>query len=443
MLLGSSWVQDKDSVFVNSLLTTVQITAVIPMMPTIRPRTFERALDVDERSTIRNDDLTVLTTYVPVWSTESSPFWFFSNTSRRVPHSARSVSFARLATNGAKCQMKNKWSKFLSPESHFAGSAKMATKVPSRFANSDKRSHVLGERDKSVRLSNGYAAFGLTVLPYTMMTLVNLIGNLLTPDYPTLYLVQSYILLEAQSRTGALFEGLVGKLVSVAGDFAPADGARGFRWRVIQGFGSITRTGDLIHQGPFHSGTFRFTPPPETSLQYRSTPSSRNAHGYDGDSNFKFMTTSDPEIVQACLRLERNHNPPPFLLKSLTADSIGASIQSVVLAATVVNLTIVGILGYLSQGFDPGDSTIAQRAWTMSWFAFGPVIGILFSMLLVQQSTSGDDFLTSLFERTTGPLISAHQLRPLIVACTYGSPALGGLVVIGQMLREYGSCIRF
>jgi hypothetical protein len=38
------------------------------------------------------------------------------------------------------------WSEIPSPKSSLAGSAKTAPKDPSRFANRDKRSHVLGER---------------------------------------------------------------------------------------------------------------------------------------------------------------------------------------------------------------------------------------------------------------------------------------------------------
>ncbi|KAJ7268381.1 hypothetical protein C8J57DRAFT_1067362 [Mycena rebaudengoi] len=34
----------------------------------------------------------------------------------------------------------------------------------------------------------GYASYSLTVLPYASLTFVNLVGNLLTPDYPALYL---------------------------------------------------------------------------------------------------------------------------------------------------------------------------------------------------------------------------------------------------------------
>jgi hypothetical protein len=37
----------------------------------------------------------------------------------------------------------------------------------------------------------GYAAYGLTVTPYAMMSIVNLAGNLLRPSYPAMYIVGS------------------------------------------------------------------------------------------------------------------------------------------------------------------------------------------------------------------------------------------------------------
>ena len=55
----------------------------------------------------------------------------------------------------------------------------------------------------------GYAAFGLTVAPYLLMSIVNLLGTMLTPDYPCLYLVSSEVMDEAARREGARFEGMV------------------------------------------------------------------------------------------------------------------------------------------------------------------------------------------------------------------------------------------
>jgi hypothetical protein len=58
----------------------------------------------------------------------------------------------------------------------------------------------------------GYAAFGLTVIPYIVMSMVNLLGNLLTPEYPNLYLVRSKEMTEAESQ-GGYFEATIGEVV--------------------------------------------------------------------------------------------------------------------------------------------------------------------------------------------------------------------------------------
>ena len=60
----------------------------------------------------------------------------------------------------------------------------------------------------------GYAAFGSTVAPYLVMSIINLWGTILTPDYPCVYLVRSEIMDEASRREGANFEGIVAKLIS-------------------------------------------------------------------------------------------------------------------------------------------------------------------------------------------------------------------------------------
>ena len=44
------------------------------------------------------------------------------------------------------------------------------------------------------------------------MSIVNLTGNILTPDYPKAYLIHSEIIDEARRRPGARFEGIVGTI---------------------------------------------------------------------------------------------------------------------------------------------------------------------------------------------------------------------------------------
>ncbi len=63
----------------------------------------------------------------------------------------------------------------------------------------------------------GYAAFGLTVAPYAWMTFINLLGNLMCPQYDAMFLVESKSLdqLRAQIGTAAAarrVKGTVGRL---------------------------------------------------------------------------------------------------------------------------------------------------------------------------------------------------------------------------------------
>ena len=60
----------------------------------------------------------------------------------------------------------------------------------------------------------GYAAFGLTVAPYSVMSIINLIGAVLAHDYSTVFMVESKIIEEARQRKGACFRGAVGNLMS-------------------------------------------------------------------------------------------------------------------------------------------------------------------------------------------------------------------------------------
>ena len=59
----------------------------------------------------------------------------------------------------------------------------------------------------------GYAAFGLTVSSYLIMSIVNLVSTILTPDYSTVYLVKSEVMEEALHSGGdGYFEGCVGAI---------------------------------------------------------------------------------------------------------------------------------------------------------------------------------------------------------------------------------------
>lgn len=57
----------------------------------------------------------------------------------------------------------------------------------------------------------GYSAFILTVVPYVLMSFINLVGNLVTPSYPNMYLVGTSVMAEAKHR-GFCCEGSIGTI---------------------------------------------------------------------------------------------------------------------------------------------------------------------------------------------------------------------------------------
>ena len=57
-----------------------------------------------------------------------------------------------------------------------------------------------------------YSAYQLTLVPYALMSFVNVVSGFFTPSYPAVYMVRSSVMEEAERR-GADFEGWVGELV--------------------------------------------------------------------------------------------------------------------------------------------------------------------------------------------------------------------------------------
>jgi len=176
----------------------------------------------------------------------------------------------------------------------------------------------------------GYAAFGFTVVPYAVMSVVNLVSNLLVPHYPTLYLVRTPLMNQAE-EAGGRFEGVV--------------------------------------------GTVPTTRNPDADLDVATLPVVL----------FWFL------LILAIIT-------PYIILKAMT-------------------------------NFDAGDSTPAQRGWTMGWLAVGQLYGLL---------TAGAGLVFWMQDPDTGSRLplSGHLLG-LVVPSAAG---IGGFVVVGQMLVVHGQC---
>lgn len=85
----------------------------------------------------------------------------------------------------------------------------------------------------------------------------------------------------------------------------------------------------------------------------------------------------------------------------------------------IAPLVAIGVL----TGFHPGQSTKPERVWTMIWFVFGVTFGPIIAVI------AGEEF-------------SRMPITMLGSFLVYGVGAIGGLVTVGKMLKEYGDCIR-
>lgn len=349
----------------------------------------------------------------------------------------------------------------------------------------------------------GYAAYALTVTPYAVMSLVNLLGTALTPTYPALYIVQSDIMEEAKRR-GADFDGVVGRLVNESPtiDNAAYDC---FGVRVLFHSSAPTnRTNDVSTE---HSATIRGSQNSRasnqnakneagtmqvfshidvrTKLHWTATSKAKSCMKFIYDFDTKAYhdlvryrsleregitkhlegpgfqlkmaprdLTSTAIFVPVCSNFRRrsprswtfnpiSFNPislVPRMRDVLTSKHEELPQQITDICSWTVSLASLAIYGGLSQ-FHNASSTLAQRVITMMWVAFGVIVGPTFANyvnVLTSYAADGWGKGASAENRAMSfwTTIVAYFMLPF-----YGAASVAGFIVVGKMIREWGTCI--
>jgi hypothetical protein len=317
----------------------------------------------------------------------------------------------------------------------------------------------------------GYAAFGFTVTPYIVMSIVNLIAQVVTPDYPALFLVRSDVMNEAERR-GGMFDGVVGRL---AEDELVKPDPRCYVG-VVRTTNSSPQT---YHIAPYDPAGGEPTPRNEDSSEKNRTcalvaslyrPKRGTLEGHA-------ETIKEWVFIPSCTKFRRtrlilddttsapsnstDYFIPPDLANYADGDP-GDDYRSrdqtkkgpwksisfwISLTLSYVSIIVLSLL----SSFHKGQSTLAQRCWTMSWLVVGIALALLstwFRWLLV-------DYLPGYVYQvrevlrlgTLNGLILAFLgsglmfLSFLAMGGIFFVPAVGGLVTVGKMLQEYGSCV--
>jgi len=226
----------------------------------------------------------------------------------------------------------------------------------------------------------GYAAFGLSVIQYALMSFVNLLGNLVCPNYPTLYMIRSEVMEEAETR-GGRFIGTVGLLVPEL--------AHGTQGQKISGNQSVIFN---VLPGDSDSGGF----------------------GYQDKETFEYNEHGGATTIIV-----------PSLGPSVANESRSQR-WSTNLAWTLMALTVVApyvIIAALTK-FQAQNSTASQRGFMMSWLVVGQVGGFICGAVMSDDQSW----------RQRG--------RTFVICCIiFGAPSIGGFVIVVQMMRQFGYCV--
>jgi hypothetical protein len=284
----------------------------------------------------------------------------------------------------------------------------------------------------------GFAAFGLTVAPYAVMSIVNLLGSLARPDYDAVYMVGSSVMLEERRRKGldGYYDGVVGEVFEADTDsneeFADNPVEEGTQ-SVKGSIRFITVEDRLCVQLPDRA----YVPSSYTGSENHifrviagMRPDPREPHPslfIPNASSFSYNRRAKGLVREALpsLHITDKLKWP----RKLRPRSTGYIKRSRYLAFAISLSPLIPILAL--SGFQTGSSTTIQQAFTMLWLAWGSAIGFLVAKY-EKQDTIG--------EKVDGVTKLSSVMVKVVFFVVLGWPAIAGWVVVARMLLEYGKC---
>ncbi|KUL84656.1 hypothetical protein ZTR_06663 [Talaromyces verruculosus] len=346
--------------------------------------------------------------------------------------------------------------------------------------------HIMPEVALSRILQTSYSlasgpAFGFTVTPYLVMSFLNLLANCFTPTFPNLCLVHTEIMDEAISR-GGRFTDIVGKLESeplLAEDLTlfgasidppqPGKNHDQYTCRIATQMyepGSTEPMPDNETTKPEgHDGG----PSVSDNIVTLATPLESAASPPDEEKAQKqAAATVEPDHPSGQPQTEADEEDeddsvPTILIPSCYKFKIAYSNTSStsilhkkkhfgprgwLMGATTWGVAALPFipLGVMSKFRTGTSSTIAQRVWLMAWYVVGTVSvsNPYFTDHLADVTYYNSRVLMekrhdlSRLERAGILLTRAAGVLGMLIF--YVTPAIGGFVVVGQMLIAYGSC---
>ena len=225
----------------------------------------------------------------------------------------------------------------------------------------------------------GRAAPFLTVIPYILMSIINLVCNLVAPDYSTLYMVRSQEMDEAIAR-GAKIDGTVGRLVQ----------------RV----------------------------PLQANLPTRQNI--EPSHGRRWPEEHTIGRSSSHRQVQI-ISQDKTFRTSNLVRRSDLMETANVSTLFLLIVQFVLGLIPFAIVGFWTRSRHGKISTAAQFLLTFFWLTVTVIFGPYAEWT----------FQAGMFKRLPRWFWIIYLVGIYSLACS-----IGGLVVVGQMLQIWGNCTR-
>ncbi|KIM89881.1 hypothetical protein PILCRDRAFT_2159 [Piloderma croceum F 1598] len=290
----------------------------------------------------------------------------------------------------------------------------------------------------------GYAAFGLSVFPYAFMSLVNLICIGIVGDYPSIYVMRTPLLDEVEGRDGTRISGEVGTLKKIVngGRYERVGGWMGERgFRAVRMWKEMGNGEDIIAVQ-----VDKAKPPTKFKLAETARDKIVVNHINHGRRHRPITLSSEPLFLAEILVELLENIPTRIRQRSATSKhrrltNLRLWIKELVIlffifASPILALVLPHLLIFFLTGFKKRESTAVERGFMMSWLVVSQAYGLWFSFVIV----SLDPTFFIPFPQMSVLKTLDMFFRLVIVAPLFLASPIGGFVMVGKMLREFGSC---
>ncbi|KAL8860783.1 MAG: hypothetical protein Q9178_002813 [Gyalolechia marmorata] len=262
----------------------------------------------------------------------------------------------------------------------------------------------------------GYAAYGLTVLPYMMVSVINLIGSLLSSEYETVYLVHSAMMDEMKLR-GGLCDGVVGTLERPPHQtYIYVEGETETK---LQGqANAFAYSGGELHCHDTTDGS------PKVELQVSPTNDK-------GPVKPNWLMEEWGQSCQAIRKKREKEGPSASPLLCVPSHSgftrlaplwYQSWLNGLTLLLLVLALGLPYVIIAVLSGWKIGNSNSTQRTFVTNWYICGQIQGYAVSMV---EGVDGKKNVIKSF---------------VLIFLTYGSYCIMGFYVVVQEMLETGTC---